>query len=338
MNSTPTSTPTSTPMTLRARCADDLIAAAPLVLGFHPTHSVMIMTSDGDRPFHARTDLPGAPAPVEDQRAVAAMLVDAARRNGVRSLAVLLYGGERATRPTWQALRRACRQSRLQIVAALRVDDRRYFPLLGDRAAREIGIAYDISAHPFLAEAMFRGMVIQPDRASLATTLAPDAVAQAAVQAMLDDRPVPRMATPGERSDQVAWLSGFVSTFVSGGQRPSDEDVARALWLVQDVRLRDHAWALVLRDNASRHQELWLDVVRRSPDRYLPAPAVLLAWAAYRAGNGAMAWLAIDRCQTVDPDHRLADLLARCLDGALPPDAFDDHADDHLEREEGLPA
>ena len=70
------------------------------------------------------------------------------------------------------------------------------------------------------------------------------------------------------------------------------------------------------------------------PDALAPAPAALLGWAAWQAGHGAMAWIAIDRCREIDPGYGMASILASCLEQAVPPDSVEgDFAWD-----EGLPA
>ncbi|MDO9397739.1 MAG: DUF4192 family protein, partial [Herbiconiux sp.] len=61
------------------------------------------------------------------------------------------------------------------------------------------------------------------------------------------------------------------------------------------------------------------DVARRAPDDLLPAAAALLAWAAWQAGDGALAWCALDRCEQADPGYGLAALLAEALERAVPP-------------------
>lgn len=319
---------TLTPKTLRATCADDLIAAAPLVLGFHPVDSVVMMTSGGARSFHARTDLPGEEDALEAPRLVAEMLVDAARRNRVRSVAVLFYSDRAAAvRPTWRALRGACRRARLDLVAALRVEDRRYYPLNGGQRLREVGVPYDVAHHPFVAQAVLEGVVVERDRSTLRARAAPDPRAQDEVRRAFESRGLATRRPSAFADDGrrwLPWLSRFVEVGVRGAAPASVGDVAEAVWLVQDVRFRDFAWALITREQAHLHQELWLDVLRRTPDHLAPAPAALLAWAAYQAGHGALAWIALDRCWAADPHYRLAALIARCLEGAVPPDTFDD--------------
>ena len=59
--------------------------------------------------------------------------------------------------------------------------------------------------------------------------------------------------------------------------------------------------------------------MRRRPPTRWPAPAALLAFAAWQAGDGALAWCAVDRCLEADPDYSLAGLVAELLTAAVPP-------------------
>ena len=70
--------------------------------------------------------------------------------------------------------------------------------------------------------------------------------------------------------------------------------------------------------------ELWRELVRRAPRDLIPGAAALLAFAAWRAGDGALAWCAIDRALEVDPDQPLAHQVAAVLVDAVPPDAWAD--------------
>ncbi len=59
------------PTTFTARSPEDLLALAPLVLGFQPEESLVMLTF-GDHAFHARIDLPASRA--EDHAVVGALL------------------------------------------------------------------------------------------------------------------------------------------------------------------------------------------------------------------------------------------------------------------------
>jgi hypothetical protein len=328
---------TTTPQTLRIQCTEDLIAASAVVLGFYPADDVVMITADGDHVFHARTDLPVRPDPGLAAH-VAEMLVEPAVRNGVRRVAFAFFSDdERVVSRVWSAIRRGCAAHGIELVDAFRADGRRYYPLQGERWRREVGVAYDVGSHPFVVEAVLHGQVIERNRAAVVARAAPDRDAQRAVTAGLErshlhERPPP--GTGAERLRWGRWLRLMVEQHVRAGTSPSDEEVGFFGWAVQDLRVRDAAWALIEREDAAAHESFWLDVTRRVPDRLVPGPAALLGWAAWQAGHGALAWVAVDRCREVAPDYALAAILARCLDQAIPPDRF--RAD--FPWDEGLPA
>ena len=55
----------------------------------------------------------------------------------------------------------------------------------------------------------------------------------------------------------------------------------------------------------------------------LVAPvAGLLAFSAWLAGDGALAWCAVDRCLCADPDHVLGQLVGEALTSAMPPSSW----------------
>jgi hypothetical protein len=107
----------------------------------------------------------------------------------------------------------------------------------------------------------------------------------------------------------------------SGG-RPGDDDVAWLTLLLAHVDIRDAAWRQISADDWQ--VELWSDVVRRAEPDLVPAPASLLAFAAWRVGHGALANIALDRALREDPTYSLARLLRDLVDGGVPPSVVAD--------------
>ncbi len=245
---------------------------------------------------------------------------------------VLLFfsDDEARTLPVWRALRDRFASRQVDVLEALRADGRRWYPLVGgDRTIRAIGVAYDLEAHPFLAEAVFSGRVTRSSRDDVEASLDPDparveavegfAVELARSRACLDALETPVAAVVAEG----AWAHALVERHVVDGSTCSDAEAARLLWGMQQIRVRDAAWSALRRDRARPTVAFWADVVRRSPTWLLAAPATQLGWAAWQAGDGALAWCAIDRALDVDPDYTLATLLAEALTRAIPPSTWD---------------
>jgi hypothetical protein len=307
-------TPTTT---LTARTPEDVLAVVPVVLGFEPSESLVMLTFGCDPPFHARADLP---ARTDDVAAMAESLVDPARRHGVPRVFLLVYSErDRFADRALEQTARALRHTGVEVIDGLRTDGRRWWPVPGRAGVPADGVPYDLSAHPFAAQAVYDGRVVHPSRERLAATVAADPE--------LVGRVVPALAAltgdPPPALDEGVWARELVVRHVEAGTAPDDAEVARLLRGMLDVRVRDAAWSPLCRPQAREHVELWADVVRRAPDSLVPAPAALLAFAAWQAGQGALAWCAVDRCVEVDPGYSLAGLVAELLNRAVPPDTWE---------------
>jgi hypothetical protein len=98
----------------------------------------------------------------------------------------------------------------------------------------------------------------------------------------------------------------------------TDDELAWLTIVLLYPPVRDHAWTAVGGD-LGRHVLFWTDVVRRADPDLVAAPATLLAFAAWRAGEGALATIALSRALDADPDYPMARYLERALSGGLSP-------------------
>jgi Domain of unknown function (DUF4192) len=73
-----------------------------------------------------------------------------------------------------------------------------------------------------------------------------------------------------------------------------------------------------------RASELWLALTRALPTPLRANPAALLGAAAYLAGNGALASIALDTALQADPVHILIGLLRQALRVGISPDQLRD--------------
>lgn len=308
-------------LSLTARSTEDLLALAPVVLGFHPSDSVVMLTFGAAAPFHARVDLPRTSQEVAETVDV---LVAPATRHGVERVVLLVYGTDRVlSRRLWSALRDGFGRAGIEVIDALRVEEQRWYPLVGrDRRAQLSGVAYDVSAHPFLVQAVVDGRVMHGSRAALARTLTPDAEATGVLAALTSARPVPT-----DLRAEGAWVEALLGSHLGQERLPDDADLARVLVAVRDERLRDAAWSTMGRLHGRAAVSWWTHALTRCPDDLVAAPAALLAWAAWLHGNGALAWCAIDRCESVVPGYDLARLVAGLLERAHPPTRWNETID-----------
>lgn len=308
-----TSTPHPAPASLVARTPEDLLAFVPIALGFVPESSVAMLTF-GERPsFHARVDLPEDPGDVDE---VVDALLRPSLKHRVRQVIFVVYDDDTvvADESAW-SLHEAFTERGIDVIDVLRVHGDRWFAVLPGRPPEAYdGVPFDPGAHPFTARAVFDGRVTRGSREELRATLDPVPGAVGESAAVLATAPQPLSAR--RVRETVARHTEDSSPC------PVEVLVPLALAL-RDPASRDEAWCGLSRAVARAHVELWSDVVRRVPDELVPGPAAVLAVASWLAGDGALAWCAVERCRAVEPAHSLARLVADLLDDACSPDLWE---------------
>ncbi|MFC0029810.1 DUF4192 domain-containing protein [Micromonospora chaiyaphumensis] len=105
------------------------------------------------------------------------------------------------------------------------------------------------------------------------------------------------------------------------GERLGDDEVAWLTVLLTHLPVRDHAWSRT--DGRDADISLWTDVLRRAEPELIAAPGSLLAFAAWRAGHGALAAVALERVLAAHPGYSLALLLDDALRRGLAPSELD---------------
>lgn len=299
-------------LTMTAKSPEDLLAAVPIVLGFEPEESVVMLTFSGDERFHARVDMPRRPA--EDEHTVAALL-EPTLVHAVDRVAFLIYTC-RAARARSVARRLIDRftAAGVDVVDCLRADAGRWYVAAGRRSGvPDRGVPYDAARHPFRAHAISAGHITLASRAELERSVASDHVAVAEVAASLSEA---EPLTTGQLVEAVA--RGLAT-----GEAGDAADLAALLVTLRDPVLRDAAWSGMDRASAAAHVSLWTDVVRRAPASHVADPAALLAFSAWLSGHGALGWCAVGRCLEAEPDHRLGFLVGTALQRALPPSSWE---------------
>ncbi|MFB9549042.1 DUF4192 domain-containing protein [Nocardioides luteus] len=275
-----------------------------------PEKSLVMLTFGGEHQVHGRIDLP---PPGEVEACLDSLLLPAVRHQ-VRGILLVLYdSGPRFGMKLARRLAERVAECDIDLIGCLRVQDGRWFDPLGFHDVPEEGVAFDIDAHPILAQAVFDGRMVRRSRHELAGSVAPLPEAVAETEAALE-RAV---------SLKTYEVGRLIDDAVAGAVLSADQ-VASLLLALRDPQQRDAAWGGMSRDEARAHVRLWTDVVRRSPEDHLAHPAAVLAFAAWLSGDGALAWCALDRCFASERHHGLGVLVAQMLDGAVPPTAWDE--------------
>jgi hypothetical protein len=110
-----------------------------------------------------------------------------------------------------------------------------------------------------------------------------------------------------------------IGVYRGGGRITGEDAIAWLAVSMVHLAVRDDAWARMVPEHREAHLSLWADIVRRTDGRWLPAPASLLAFTAWQAGDGTLANIALDRALAVDPDYSMALLLRDILTAGVPP-------------------
>lgn len=294
-----------------ATSPEDLLAFVPVAIGFVPTTSAVMLTFGGRRPFHARVDLPDDPA---DADVVAETLLRPALLHEVASVVRVVYDDDTtvADEVGW-SLVEAFTAGGIEVVELLRVHEGHWFAVLPGRPRSAYdGVAFDVGAHPFTARAVVDGRVTHASREALRATLDPDPAAVAAVEACGEVPPVP-----------LERVHATVRRHVAARRPCPPAQLAALAAALADPAGRDEAWSRLEKEAAPAHVEFWCDAVRRLPADRVADAAAVLAFVAWLAGEGALAWCAVDRCRAVQPVHSLARLVADMLDAAVPPQAWE---------------
>jgi hypothetical protein len=72
-------------------------------------------------------------------------------------------------------------------------------------------------------------------------------------------------------------------------------------------------------EHQGAHLRLWTDLTRLARPGFVAAPASLLAFVAWQAGDGALANVALDRALADNARYSMALLLREALDSGAPP-------------------
>ncbi|HEY9293900.1 MAG TPA: DUF4192 domain-containing protein [Microlunatus sp.] len=303
---------------LRAEDPGDLLAVLPYLLGYHPAESlVMAVVRDRTIAVGVRVDLTESPP------AIARRFTAIARSHDADGVLLVGYSADPATAdrlllPTITAM------SEVGVIEALYADGHRWWSRICDQdCCPADGTPYRIEDNRLAAEAVFSGMTTEADRSAIERQVRGPSSDQLPPLEALAERVVTEVCGM-ELAGRQQLVRTMITDYVHGRSageptRPSDEELVRLACLVIDLRVRDEAWAMITRDTASLHVELWQRVVSCAEEPLASAPLCLLGMAAWVAGQGTLQVCCIERVRMIDPDYSMADLLDDINDRAIPP-------------------
>jgi hypothetical protein len=308
------------PIRLTVRSTVDLLAAVPCLLGFHPTDSLVVLAMRRQQiVFAARGDLPRRRASRASLSAHADEIAGVVARQDVQAATVIGYGPPERVERAAAAICVALAGAGVEIHDVLRVTAGRYWSLAGDD--RGCGTPFDPSTSAVAAEAVFAGQAVLPNRTALIRSVAPlrgparKAMSRATSRAMQRLAAEPALLPAGKAAVRAALSVG------QAGGRLTDDEVAWLSLLLCHRPVHDFAWQLTTPDDWQT--TLWTDVLTRAEPDLAAAPATLLAYAAWRCGQGALASVALERALRAEPEYPMALLLDETIRRGTPPSILD---------------
>jgi hypothetical protein len=318
---------------------DGVLAVVPHLLGFHPANSLVVLGvgPPGDHvELGFRYDLPDPPdAALAHQIADHAAAICRQRKAG--AVIAVGYGPGTLVTPAADVFAARVKRHRLELRDLLRVQDGRYWSYVCKNASccPPEGVPFDYASHPAAAAMTAAGMAAFPSREARAGVLAPltgeTALAMAAAIEAAQARAAAlvEQAGAGGSRDSLRLLTREGRRAVRdaiGRYRRGERITAPAQlgWLMvalANLPVRDDAWARMEPAHREGHLALWGDIVRHATAPWLPAPASLLAFTAWQAGDGTLANMALERALSADPGYSMALLLADILAAGVPPSA-----------------
>ena len=292
---------------LRAHGLPDLLNVIPSLLGFHPTDSLVVVCIKGRRVVvTARVDLTAVATPSAADACFASVWE---RFPGSSCLAVA-YSPDAVA--AWGALEALAMATPWDVpVDAVHVDGERWYCSDEDE-----GRPYDPSASALAAEAAYRGVRVLPDRDALAATLAPSLT-----QAEMADALESVIASRPEHT--VATALALASSVMRRPRVPTPQEASTLAVAAFSPAFVEAVVTGIDSATAERAVSLWTSVVRATPEFAGAAASVVLAMAAWVAGDGALLNVCLERAAPHVGDSQWFRFLDIAVRAALPPTQWD---------------
>jgi hypothetical protein len=308
----------------------DLIAVIPSLIGIQPNDGDLVIIA-----VHHNTIVMAGYAAIGDlhtkEQRHAALRTFAApiSHADVDAAVVVGYGSPDPIGPAITGLAALLTTHGIVLIDLLRVANGRYYTHMPSPPAH--GVPFDTATTTTAAAKTLPGSVPPPDRAALADQLAPIEGAErkhmhaATVRARHRLQHITAVAANAPAVLEDAGRNAATNAYQRhrAGERLTDDEAAWLTVLLTHIPVRDHVWSRTYGHDA--HLTLWTDLTRRAEPDLAAAPASLLAFTAWRMGNGALAAVAIRRALDTDPGYQLARSLAGAIFNGMPPSIVDQH-------------
>jgi hypothetical protein len=299
----------------------DLVATVPVLVGFEPQHSIVALVLRRSQvALTMRVDLP-PPGERRAWKVLADTVVRAARQADGSAVVLVVYSSDRWHTDASRAVVTALRHRGIEVLDVLAVHDGRWWSATCHDPAccPPQGTPVPETSAARIAAAVVDGRVVRPDRASLAEEFAPppDLDPAAVTKALDAARAELPPAGPGRLPAVEALLTEAAAAARAGALSLST--AALLAQVVRDGDCRDEAYRHLVRAPRPHSRALWASCCRLLTPPALVVPLALFALVAYLEGDGAVANLALERAEQVDPQHPTVRLVSDVVASALAP-------------------
>jgi hypothetical protein len=310
---------------------NDLLTTIPLLLGFHPEHSLVVVGLIQRRlQCTFRVDLPGSADHLEHLPDLTAQL----SLNDCDECVVIAYGEKEVAEASVERAASRLFNAGVPPLDRLRVAEGRWFSLTCDKPCCPSEGMPVPETSAASCEVALAGCYAAADREEVAQLLAPAApgrraAVERAVAASLAAEADLDWAT--QRSQDLHAIDHWLST----STLPGPDDIASVGLALGDLDIRDYALRRISTGEfPGNRMDLWFWVIRHMADDLLAPAATVAGFAAYRFGNGVLALEAFDTALKASPNYRLAQLLRAALQAGYPPGALTNIGTSELEAAE----
>ncbi len=314
----------------------DVVAALPVVLGFHPAESVAVMCLRGPRrrkSLTLRVDLPDQ----EQYAAVADDLADRAKRDGAGAIIAVCYteapdvNGDLPRRELIDALAAEMRSRRIACLELLLVRGGRWFSYqCADDCCPRDGTPIDRTRSGDMlaleARAALDGRAVLGSREELAATIrGPVAVREAVLrdsyqrigETFFDE--VTAHGADHALQHTLGLARAAYQRFLSGDHELPDDEAVSILIGLEDKLARDEVLTWGLDGNTDELIVFLSALARCALDENAAPICSALACVAYQAGHGTLTNIAVERALRSEPDYYLARLIDASVRAQIEP-------------------
>lgn len=304
----------------RAQTPEDLLNTLPVLFGFVPTESIVVVQVQGESHrlgVRLRIDLP---EPGDSDHAIDYAAEKFGQLGAEFVLVIVLSEDPHFGEDLLYRLERALGRSSILLGMWATAD--RYWTWHSDCPAA--GWPYEQSGHHLArVHAVGAGLHIFDSRGELARIFDPidgirrDLASQQhwekvrAVSALVDAG----RSWPDLHREHLGPL--FVRSLTT--ETLNDDDLVELSVWSSYTRMRDLLWFGMRHNNARDLLQLWIQVSRVAVPEYRAAPLSLASFAAWLVGDGARASVAAERALEADPEYSLAIIMLEVLHSGMDP-------------------